>query len=48
MSLEDLLVRELHLIPHHLHTFFCVHGQGSTLNARDVPLTELKEMKNEI
>lgn len=46
VSLEDLLVRELHLIPHHFHTFFCVHSQGGTLDAWDIPLAELKEIKN--
>lgn len=34
-------LREHDLIPHHLHSFFCVHGQICIINTGDVALIHL-------
>lgn len=42
LCFEDLLVREEHLVPHHLHPLLCVHGQRGTFHTWDITLADLQ------
>lgn len=48
LSLVVLPFRELHLVPHHLHALFRVHGQVRAVDPGHVPLLHLMEMLNVI
>lgn len=42
LCFEDLLVREEHLVPHHLHALLRVHGQRGTFHTWDITLADLQ------
>lgn len=43
LQFEIFPFREHDLIPHHLHSFLCIHGQVSIINSRDIALIHLQK-----
>jgi len=43
LGLVVFTLRELHLVPHHLHSLFSVHGQVRAVDSRNISLLHLRE-----
>lgn len=41
LGLVVFAFRKLHLVPHHLHALFCVHGQVRAIDSRNISLLDL-------